>query len=146
MASTPPPSPGFCTPSGSLPMSPLSPMNQRAAATAELMLAGDESRFMGQSRIDRSLMSRPQRGQARRRHNGLAAATTARFSYPLGQLADVPVVAHEPEEVDEGIVSAVGMEVDDNDALDFLSELERPPLDADFFNSFEDDFDDADIN
>ncbi|ONK73928.1 uncharacterized protein A4U43_C03F1020 [Asparagus officinalis] len=39
---------------------------------------------------------RPQRGQARRRH-GLAAAATARFPYPLGQLADVPVVAHEPE-------------------------------------------------
>ncbi|ONK76675.1 uncharacterized protein A4U43_C03F30860 [Asparagus officinalis] len=52
----PPPLPGFRTPSGSLPMSPLSPMNQRAAATTELMLAGDESRFMGQSRIDRSLM------------------------------------------------------------------------------------------
>ncbi|ONK77850.1 uncharacterized protein A4U43_C02F11390 [Asparagus officinalis] len=35
-------------------MSPLFPMNQRAAATAELMLVGDESKFMGRSRIDRS--------------------------------------------------------------------------------------------
>ncbi|ONK80313.1 uncharacterized protein A4U43_C01F16280 [Asparagus officinalis] len=47
MALPSPPPPGFRTPSGSLPMSPLSPMNQREAATAELMLAGDESRFMG---------------------------------------------------------------------------------------------------
>ncbi|ONK77851.1 uncharacterized protein A4U43_C02F11400 [Asparagus officinalis] len=56
MASSPSPSSGFCTPSGSLLMSPLSLMNQRAAATAtaELMLAEDESRFMGRSRIDRS--------------------------------------------------------------------------------------------
>ncbi|ONK60453.1 uncharacterized protein A4U43_C08F18630 [Asparagus officinalis] len=54
MASPPPPPPGFRTPLGSLPMSPLSPMNQRAVATAELMLVGDESRFMGQSRIDQS--------------------------------------------------------------------------------------------
>ncbi|ONK80314.1 uncharacterized protein A4U43_C01F16290 [Asparagus officinalis] len=52
MASPPPLD--FRTPLGSLLMSSLSPMNQRAAATTELMLAGDESRFMGQSRIDRS--------------------------------------------------------------------------------------------
>ncbi|ONK77088.1 uncharacterized protein A4U43_C02F2980 [Asparagus officinalis] len=52
---SPQPSPlDFRTPLGSLLMSPLSPMNQRAAATTELMLAGDESRFMGQSRIDQS--------------------------------------------------------------------------------------------
>lgn len=40
----------------------------------------------------------------------------------------------------------VGMEVDDTDGIDFLYEIDRPPFDADFFNSFEDDFDDADIN
>ncbi|ONK54909.1 uncharacterized protein A4U43_UnF9820 [Asparagus officinalis] len=39
---------------------------------------------------------RPQRGQAHRRH-GLAAVDAVRFPYPLGQLADVPFVAHEPE-------------------------------------------------
>ena len=50
------------------------------------------------------------------------------------------------QEMYEQGLTAVGMEVDDTDPLDFLGELERPPLDADFLNSFEDDFDDADIN
>ncbi|CAA7398947.1 unnamed protein product [Spirodela intermedia] len=40
---------------------------------------------------------------------------------------------------------AMGMEVDDSDTLEILGELERQPADADFFNSFEDDFDDSDI-
>ena len=50
------------------------------------------------------------------------------------------------QEMYEQGLTAVGMEVDDTAPLDFLGELERPPLDADFLNSFEDDFDDADIN
>ncbi|ONK66259.1 uncharacterized protein A4U43_C06F5860 [Asparagus officinalis] len=49
-----------------------------------------------QERQQVQVPSRPQRGQARRRH-GLVAVVAVRFSYPLGQLVDVPVVAHEPE-------------------------------------------------
>ncbi|CAI9117981.1 OLC1v1019478C1 [Oldenlandia corymbosa var. corymbosa] len=49
--------------------------------------------------------------------------------------------------------SAVAMDLDDADSLDFfggegpLAALEHHRLaDADFFNSFQDDFDDSDIN
>ncbi|PIA40103.1 hypothetical protein AQUCO_02500077v1 [Aquilegia coerulea] len=42
------------------------------------------------------------------------------------------------------------MDVDDNDTLEMLAEggyhVETKLTDSDFFNSFEDDFDDADIN
>lgn len=48
--------------------------------------------------------------------------------------------------------ASVGMEVDDGDPLEILgaaAEFENkhqpPPIDADFFNSFEDDFDDSDV-
>ena len=47
--------------------------------------------------------------------------------------------------MEEGACLAVGMEVDDADPVDVLGEIERPPIDADFFNSFEDDFDDSDV-
>ncbi|PKA52679.1 Small acidic protein 2 [Apostasia shenzhenica] len=40
---------------------------------------------------------------------------------------------------------ALAMELDDNDAASIL-EFDKPVADADFFNSFEDDFDDSDIN
>lgn len=43
---------------------------------------------------------------------------------------------------------AVGMDVDaeDSDPVDVLgADFERQPVDSDFFNSFEDDFDDSDI-
>lgn len=42
---------------------------------------------------------------------------------------------------DDSTVLAVGMDVDD----EIFSELDRQPVDADFFNSFEDDFDDSDL-
>ncbi|XP_058101413.1 small acidic protein 1-like [Magnolia sinica] len=44
--------------------------------------------------------------------------------------------------------STVGMDVDDADPLDILSGAvsDNRLADADFFNSFQDDFDDSDIN
>ncbi|XP_010264802.1 PREDICTED: small acidic protein 1 [Nelumbo nucifera] len=46
--------------------------------------------------------------------------------------------------------STVAMDVDDADPLDMLAEgivnVDNKIADADFFNSFEDDFDDTDIN
>lgn len=54
----------------------------------------------------------------------------------------------EQETMEEaGVVGGVGMEVDDADPTDVLSEFDKqlPPVDADFFNSFDDDFDDQDL-
>ncbi|PNX82390.1 small acidic protein 1-like, partial [Trifolium pratense] len=51
-------------------------------------------------------------------------------------------------EMEEQITS-MAMEVDDGDNLDILAEglvTESKLVDAEFFNSFHDDFDDADIN
>lgn len=49
---------------------------------------------------------------------------------------------------DQGATEA--MDVDDVDPLEIFSEgvisIDNKPADADFFNKFEDDFDDADIN
>ncbi|KAM6544810.1 hypothetical protein CsatB_025546 [Cannabis sativa] len=45
--------------------------------------------------------------------------------------------------------STMAMDVDDADALEILGDsviAENKLTDADFFNSFEDDFDDSDIN
>ena len=44
-------------------------------------------------------------------------------------------------------VAGVGVEVDDGDSIDLLLDFDKqlPPVDADFFNSFEDDFDDQDL-
>ncbi|KAK1266991.1 Small acidic protein 1 [Acorus gramineus] len=43
--------------------------------------------------------------------------------------------------------STVGMDLDDSDTLDLLEGIiDKHPVDSDFFNSFEDDFDDTDIN
>ncbi|KAK4266252.1 hypothetical protein QN277_027202 [Acacia crassicarpa] len=46
--------------------------------------------------------------------------------------------------------SSMAMDVDDVDSLDFFGEgiivADNKLADADFFNSFEDDFDDTDIN
>ncbi|CAA6655354.1 unnamed protein product [Spirodela intermedia] len=42
---------------------------------------------------------------------------------------------------DDSTLLPVGMDVDD----EIFSELDRQPVDADFFNSFEDDFDDSDF-
>lgn len=51
------------------------------------------------------------------------------------------------EEIDEAVGVTIGMEVDDAEPIDILLDFDRqhPPVDADFFNSFEDDFDDQDI-
>ncbi|KAF8402005.1 hypothetical protein HHK36_012956 [Tetracentron sinense] len=46
--------------------------------------------------------------------------------------------------------SSVAMDVDDSDSLEILAEgvlnVDNKLADSDFFNSFDDDFDDADIN
>ncbi|KAG1359703.1 hypothetical protein COCNU_08G011490 [Cocos nucifera] len=44
-------------------------------------------------------------------------------------------------------VAGVGVEVDDADSIDLLPDFDKqlPPVDIDFFNSFEDDFDDQDL-
>lgn len=49
------------------------------------------------------------------------------------------------EEVD--VFAGVGVEVDDADSVDLLPDFDKqlPPVDADFFNSFDDDFDDQDL-
>ena len=54
---------------------------------------------------------------------------------------------YQQEMMEEQSALAVGMEVDDADPLDVLGDpFEKPVLDsADFFNSFEDDFDDSDV-
>lgn len=51
------------------------------------------------------------------------------------------------EEIEEAVGVTIGMEVDDAEPIDILPDFDRqqPPVDADFFNSFEDDFDDQDI-
>ncbi|URE11976.1 hypothetical protein MUK42_04890 [Musa troglodytarum] len=51
------------------------------------------------------------------------------------------------EEMEEAVAVTVGMEVDDADPIEILSDFDRqqPPVDADFFNSFDDDFDDQDL-
>ncbi|KAK9082898.1 hypothetical protein Scep_029369 [Stephania cephalantha] len=50
----------------------------------------------------------------------------------------------------EDMGSTVAMDVDDSDALEMLAEgvghFETKLVDSDFFNKFEDDFDDSDIN
>ncbi|KAG1361466.1 hypothetical protein COCNU_09G009290 [Cocos nucifera] len=54
----------------------------------------------------------------------------------------------EQETMEEAaVVGGVGMEVDDADPIDVLPEFDKhlPPVDADFFNSFDDDFDDQDL-
>ncbi|WOK98055.1 hypothetical protein Cni_G06765 [Canna indica] len=55
---------------------------------------------------------------------------------------------HREEEMEEAVAVTVGMEVDDAEAFEILSDYDRqqPPVDADFFNSFEDDFDDQDLS
>ncbi|KAI0504477.1 hypothetical protein KFK09_015429 [Dendrobium nobile] len=46
---------------------------------------------------------------------------------------------------DPGAALALAMDLDDSDPVSIL-ELDKPVADADFFNSFEDDFDDSDIS
>ncbi|KAH7436740.1 hypothetical protein KP509_05G033700 [Ceratopteris richardii] len=56
-----------------------------------------------------------------------------------------PIVA----DLEDGAAGTTAMDVDgDNDISDFFCDSTaeaRPHVDADFFNSFEDDFDDSDI-
>lgn len=51
------------------------------------------------------------------------------------------------EEIEEAVGVSIGMEIDDSDPVDILADFDRqqPPVDVDFFNSFEDDFDDQDL-
>lgn len=46
---------------------------------------------------------------------------------------------------DPGAALALAMDLDDSDPVSIL-ELDKPVADADFFNFFEDDFDDTDLN
>ncbi|XP_057415396.1 small acidic protein 1 [Lotus japonicus] len=53
-------------------------------------------------------------------------------------------------EMEEQVSSTMAMDVDDVDPLEIFAEgvisADHKLADADFFNSFQDDFDDADIN